>query len=221
MVFSAFTLIPVYATTPATASNAPNTGSLCPTTTNSERVLIATSIPVAAIVEDDEVVDRDQRTIASSLPDIATSASAEDNAEDRAVTAAAEDKKQIASSLPVTMIPPIDMSTKQRVSHPDFIPTCAFTNDEMVTPYHESDSVTALAFTQELPKRIKLDPKVAKHWTGAKVEPFWVNTTPDKDHPGTFAFSSEIENGPKGWLQYTGERSAWGHPEYRYWFDPS
>ncbi len=135
---------------------------------------------------------------------------------------ATNDGKQIATSLPVTAAPPIDMSVKVR--RPEFIPTCAFTNEEMVAPYHDVENAGAnpnIVSTQELPKRIKLNPSVARHWTGAKVEPFWVNTTPDKDHPGTYSFSSEIENGPKGWLQHTGERSAWGHPEYRYWFDPS
>ncbi len=132
------------------------------------------------------------------------------------------DGKQIAASLPITATPPIDMSIKNAVRRPEFIPTCAFTNDEMVAPYHDPENgIASIASTQELPKRIKLNPAVARHWTGAKVEPFWVNTTPDKDHPGTYSFSSEIENGPKGWLQHTGERSAWGHPEYRYWFDPS
>ncbi len=130
------------------------------------------------------------------------------------------DGKQIATALPIIATPPIDMSIKLR--RPEFIPTCAFTNEEMVAPYHDSEnSIVSGAFTQELPKRIKLDPSVARHWTGTKVEPFWVNTTPDQDHPGTYSFSSENENGPKGWLQHTGERSAWGHPEYRYWFDPS
>lgn len=129
------------------------------------------------------------------------------------------DGKQIATSLPITATPPIDMTVKSEVRRPDFIPTCAFTNEEMIAPYHDVES--GAAYTQELPKRIKLNPAVVRHWTGAKVEPCWVNTIPDKEHPGTFSFSSEIENGPKGWLQHTGERSAWGHPEYRYWFDPS
>ncbi len=130
------------------------------------------------------------------------------------------DGKQIATSLPITATPPIDMTPG--VHRPEFIPTCAFTNEEMVAPYHDLESGTgSTAYTQELPQRIKLNPAVARHWTGAKVEPYWVNTVPDKDHPGTFSFSSEIEDGPKGWLQLTGGRSAWGHPEYRYWFDPS
>lgn len=128
------------------------------------------------------------------------------------------DGKQLATSLPVTATPPINMSSGPKVQRPEFIPACAFTNDDMVAPYHDSESSIA---TQKLPKRLKLDPCVARHWTGAKAEPCWVITTPDKDRPGTYSFSSEAENGPKGWLHHTGERSAWGHPEYRYWFDPS
>lgn len=132
------------------------------------------------------------------------------------------DGKQIATSLPIIASPPIDMMPTNGVRRPDFIPARAFTSEEMVAPYHDVESgMASTAYTQELPKRIKLNPAVARHWTGAKVEPYWVNTVPDKDHPGTFSFSSEIEDGPKGWLQLTGERSAWGHPEYRYWFDPS
>ncbi|MBS1956214.1 MAG: hypothetical protein JST89_18660 [Cyanobacteria bacterium SZAS-4] len=130
--------------------------------------------------------------------------------------------KQIATSLPVTATPPIDMTVKNEVRRPDFIPTSAFTNEEMIAPYHDTESgAVSAAYTQELPKRIKLNPAVVRHWAGAKVEPCWVNTVPDLEHPGTFSFSSETEDGPKGWLQLTGERSAWGHPEYRYWLDPS
>lgn len=132
------------------------------------------------------------------------------------------DGKQIATSLPITATPPIDLTVKSEVRRPDFIPACAFTHEEMVAPYHDLENGTVSpTYTQELPKRIKLNPAVVRHWLGAKAEPYWVNTVPDKDHPGTFSFSSEIDNGPKGWLQHTGERSAWGHPEYRYWLDPS
>jgi|688.fasta_scaffold158196_3 hypothetical protein len=182
----ALTLLPTFAAT----ANTNDTGSLCPKTDQSIRVLIASSVPVAAIAEDDDIVD--------------------------------DSKQQIASSLPITATPPIDMTVKQKVVRPDYIPAAAFTNDEMVAPYHEIEcGKPTIPSSQELPKRIKLEPKVAKHWTGAKVEPYWVTTTPDATHPGTYSFASEAENGPKGWLQHTGERSAWGHPEYRYWFDPT
>ncbi|HEY9731186.1 MAG TPA: hypothetical protein V6C89_04705 [Drouetiella sp.] len=182
----ALTLLP----TSAATANTNDFGSLCPKTNESIRVLIASSVPVAAIAEEDDFID--------------------------------DSKKQIAASLPISAAPPIDMNVKQKVVRPDYIPAAAFTNDEMVAPYHETDSGKPVTTSpQELPKRIKLDPKVAKHWTGAKVEPCWVITTPDATHPGTYSFCSEVENGPKGWLLHTGERSAWGHPEYRYWFDPT
>lgn len=131
------------------------------------------------------------------------------------------DGKQLATSLPITATPSVEM-IRNDVLRPEFIPTCAFTNDEMVAPYRDAEaSIATSSVTQELPKRIKLAPSVARHWTGATTEPCWVITAPDKEHPGTYSFYSEAENGPKGWLQHTGERSAWGHPEYRYWFDPS
>ena len=195
MVFYALTLVPTFA---ATTKSPSNKGAVAFTAIAVEptRILTASSVRTVQIV-----------------------AEAEAEAQDQDITEAK--KQQIAASLPI-ITPPIDMSVKNEVRRPEFIPTCAYTNEEMVAPYHDLESGSASPVSrQELPKRIKLNPAIARHWTGAKVEPFWVNTTPDKDHPGTYSFSSEIENGPKGWLQQTGERSAWGHPEYRYWLNPS
>jgi hypothetical protein len=103
---------------------------------------------------------------------------------------------------------------------PSFVPVEAYSNDAMVAPYHGTD-VNSLGerTSSTLPGRIKLSPAVAQFWTGSKVEPFWVSTVADGDHPGNFRFFSEYADGPKGWLQNTGNRSAWGNPEFRYWFD--
>lgn len=196
---------------PTHASNTStrNTVSLCPKT-NSFRVLIASSGPVQAVAESEDLSASDSVDNASIDQTVVS---------DQSATKA--NKKRIASSIPLRATPPIDMTVKQTVVRPSFIPSTAYTNDEMIAPYREVEiSESAPQFKQELPRRIKLDPKVARHWNGAKVLPYWVNTTPDKEHPGIYSFCSEDENGPRGWLQHTGERSAWGHPEYRYWFNP-
>lgn len=199
---------------PALASTPPvdDTESLCPTSNNSIRMLVANSLPIQAVAENDDVVNENNETV-----DQANTAETGENGH-AGQPDGVRVRARIASSLPITATPKIDMTARQNIARPDFIPTSAFTNDEMVAPYHElSNSAVA---SQELPRRIKLDPKVARHWIGTKTEPYWVNTTPDKIHPGTYSFCSETEDGPKGWLQHTGECSAWGHPEYRYWFDP-
>ncbi|MBS2001012.1 MAG: hypothetical protein JST44_05860 [Cyanobacteria bacterium SZAS LIN-5] len=208
----------------AATSSINDTESLCPKTDNSIRVLIANSLPMQAVAESDDVVNGNNNSIDAA--DTSDTADASDTVDTVGTVSPVAPgvpgntgaRARIASSLPITATPKIDMTAKQNVVRPDFIPISAFTNDEMVAPYHElASSATA---SQELPKRIKLDPKVARHWTGTKVEPFWVTTTPDRNHPGTYSFCSETEGGPRGWLQHTGECSAWGHPEYRYWFDP-
>ncbi len=129
-------------------------------------------------------------------------------------------KQQLASALPHALSPVMTETDKVSILRPSFIPAYAFSNQDMIAPYHNLviDWWHKLP-SADVPHWMKLSPSVAQYWTGTKMEPFWVMTEPDKEHPGNFTFVSLYPGGPKGWLQSTGERSAWGHPEYRYWFD--
>lgn len=129
-------------------------------------------------------------------------------------------KPRLTAALPVSVAPDAAAIEHVDIQRPSFIPAYAFSNQDMVAPYHDSDiNAWHKRTNSELPHWMKLSPSVAQYWTGTKMEPFWVMTEPDKEHPGNFTFVSLYPGGPKGWLQNTGERSAWGHPEYRYWFD--
>jgi hypothetical protein len=124
-----------------------------------------------------------------------------------------EQERSAAADVIVNQIAEADFE----IARPDWIPEYAYSNDSMVSCFHNTE--TSQKSIPCEPQWIKLAPSMVQFWGGAKIEPFWVITTVDQEHPGHFLFCSNYTGGPRGWLQKTKERSAWGHQEYRYWFD--
>lgn len=113
-------------------------------------------------------------------------------------------------------------NVETNVKRPTWIPGYAYSNDAMATEYHNMDIIWSdKRLIPPKPQWMRLSPSVIKYWRGNKEYPYWVHTIPLQAQPGNFAFSSNYPGGPKGWLQYTGEKGRWGFPLYRYWFDPS
>lgn len=104
---------------------------------------------------------------------------------------------------------------------PNYLPAYAYTNDQMVAPYHNRDiwSWDKRAMPSYA-QWMRLAPSVTKFWRGYVPDPCMVWSVPIASAPGHFTFSSRYPGGPRGWLEHMTTKSWDGYPMYRYWFDP-
>lgn len=104
--------------------------------------------------------------------------------------------------------------------HPNWIPLYAYTNDNMVAPYHALD----ICWWNKNPIPNKpsvagLSTSVSRYWRGYVPQPCYISITPVPEAPGNFTFRCTEPNGPRGWLQYLDKPDRFGFPRYRYWLD--
>ncbi|GEM_PF-2564558 len=103
---------------------------------------------------------------------------------------------------------------------PPWLPAYAYSNDLMVTPYHNLDIAWwDKSAIPNRPRWVKLSRSVSRYWPGLVPEPCMVLIAPLAGAPGNFSFASRARSGPRGWLQSLGITDSSGFPLYRYWFD--
>jgi hypothetical protein len=123
-------------------------------------------------------------------------------------------------------MPPPDESdlqgqVEQNVTRPDWLPIEVYSHPSMVTEYHALDiNPFDKRPIPSQPQWMRLSSSVLRYWRGPRIDPTFIYSIPDPQHPGSFTFTSNYRGGPKGWLQATGRSGRWDFPQYRYWFDP-
>ena len=106
------------------------------------------------------------------------------------------------------------------IERPNWIPAHAYTNQNMVAPYHNKD--IAWWDKSKMPDRpqwVILSTSVTRFWKGYAPNPCWILVAPNNLAPGNFTFRSKIPHGPRGWLQDINRTTKFGFPLYRYWLD--
>jgi hypothetical protein len=125
-------------------------------------------------------------------------------------------------------MPPPEQGTElqggvqENITRPDWLPMEVYTHPSMVTEYHalDIDPFDKRPIPNK-PQTMRLSESVLRYWRGRSIDPTFIYSVPDAQHPGSFTFTtSNYPGGPKGWLQATGHPGKWGFPQYRYWFDP-
>lgn len=110
---------------------------------------------------------------------------------------------------------------QKNVERPNWLPLEVYSNSSMVTEYHALDiNPFDKRPIPSKPQWMRLSYSVLKYWRGHRIDPTFIYSVPDPQHPGSFTFTSNYPGGPKGWLQATGKPGRWGFPQYRYWLDP-
>ncbi len=106
------------------------------------------------------------------------------------------------------------------IERPTWIPGNAYTNSEMVAPYHNMDIFwwDKRSMPQK-PQWVRLARSVNRYWRGYVPEPCFVLVEPFPQAPGNFTFHGRSPSAPHGWLQALTETDSSGYPLYRYWFD--
>jgi hypothetical protein len=116
------------------------------------------------------------------------------------------------------------MSTGTAV-RPDWIPLDAFTNEVMIGVYsvYSVYSDGSIGYKPKLmpeePTVLNMASDISREWGPGWNRDCKILVRPLMEHPGNFYFTSGSSNGPRGWLQHTGERAENGCFLYRYWFD--
>ncbi|MBX9693866.1 MAG: hypothetical protein K2Z81_15880, partial [Cyanobacteria bacterium] len=106
------------------------------------------------------------------------------------------------------------------IERPTWIPGYAYTNSDMVAPYHNMDIFwwDKRPMPQK-PQWVRLARDVNRYWRGYVSEPCFVLVEPFLQAPGNFTFHGRSSLAPHGWLQALTQTDSSGFPLYRYWFD--
>jgi hypothetical protein len=113
------------------------------------------------------------------------------------------------------------------IERPLWIPLNAYSNEEMVCKY--GTTIPFLRFGQAIPPNgidVRMQKTVSRYWGDGTYGVCTVHCSPIYDHPGNFTFYTinrfthlREKDGPRGWLQDTGNKTTDRWREYRCWFD--